>query len=337
MSEKSFFTSEAVEALATLGHIQDVDFAALPKEALPPGMLIDEPHVMVIKRGDGSVSVESLTPHIDKARGKPSLRKGTATALTLESFIALVNHHATGDSAIFADPQWRAPSLTAVIDYHGATLAIEPAEDGKIDEEEVVAMLGSSRRRFDDPGARFLQHRIRYEFPLSESWQTWLKHNAELMTQEEFAHFIEEHINETASPQEFEIADFQQRYKMRCGSPIELVELARGLEVNVNQSVKSKTILASGERQIVFETEHRDAQNNAIDVPGLFLLNVPIFYGGAEQRIPCRLRYRVINGALKWAYEILRPDIYIDERVQEDCETVRRQTGLPVFAGAPEI
>lgn len=336
MSENSFFTDEAVKAIHGLGHFQSVEFMPLPTEALPTDMLVEQPHVMVICHGDGSIRVESLKPHVDQARGKPSQRKGTATALTLESFIALVNHHATDDTAIFADPQWRKPSLTAVIDYHGATPAIEPDEDGKIDEEEVVAKVAPRGRRFDDPGARFLQHRIRYEFPLSESWQTWMENNGEMMGQDDFARFIEEHINETASPMEAEIADFQHRYKMRCGSPIELVELARGLEVNVNQSVKSKTVLASGERQIVFETEHRDAQNNAIDVPGLFLLNVPIFYGGEEQRIPCRLRYRVSSGVLKWGYEILRPDIYIDERVQEDCEAVRRKTGLPVFAGTPE-
>lgn len=336
MSEKSLFTADAVEALTKLAHIQDVEFMALPETALPPGMLVDEPHVMVIRSGDGRVNVESLTPHIEKARGKPSQRKGTATALTLRSFIDLVNRHAKDESAVFVDPQWRQPHLTAVIDYHAATPSIAPAKDGKIDEEALAAYT-EQFTGFDDPGARFLQHRINYDFPLSESWKTWLENNGTLMDQDDFARFIEEHINETASPENLEIADFQQKYKMRCGSPIELVELARGLEVNVEQRVKSKSVLASGERQIVFETEHRDAQNNAIDVPGLFLLNVPIFYGGEEQRIPCRLRYRVNSGVLKWGYEILRPDIYIDERVQEDVAAVERETGLPVYAGAPEV
>lgn len=315
------FTAEAVQSLAALGARQEVNFEALPKGALPPDLLVEEPHVAVVFDAKGGVDIRSLKPHIDEARGRPSSRVGTAKATTLESFVALTNRHKVESSAVFADASWKAPSLTAVIDYHSAS-----AEGA-----------GASATAGDDNGARFCRHRIRYDFPLSEQWKLWVANNGEPMLQADFAAFLEDHIAEIAAPFPQEVAEVQQNYKTTLGAPLEILDLSRGLEVRVGAKIKTKTRLQSGEQSLVFETEHTNAAGEPIEVPGMFLIQVPIFDRGESARVFARLRYRPAGDkGVLWFYQLHRPDLVVAERVDADVEKVRSESGLPVYHGAPE-
>lgn len=315
-------TAEAVKAIAELvrrDHVE-VEFRALPPKAIGHGRMVEEPHVAIVRKGD-SVEIVSLTPHIDAVRGKPRARTGTAEATTLESFIRLVNHHRRdGESVIFANTDWRAPSLTAVLDYH----VTAEAEDRDIDD-------------FEDLGARSGRHRVHYAYPLSEPWQAWVKGNGAKMTQRDFAEFLEEHITELAAPTEAERIQWERDYKARFATPAELLDLSRGLEVTVGARVKNRTKLQTGETQMVFEVEYADAEGGELVVPGLFLLSVAPFHRGQIIRIPVRLRFRAGAQDITWFYEMIRPDQFIDERLQDDVETVVAATGLQLFDGTPEM
>jgi uncharacterized protein YfdQ (DUF2303 family) len=316
------FTAAAVQSLAALGARQDIKFLPLPEGALPPDLLVEEPHVAVVYDGKGGVDIRSLKPHIDEARGRPSQRTGTARAKTLESFIDLTCRHKVESSAVFADASWKAPSLTAVIDYHAES-----------DTECATETAG------DDPGARFCRHRIHYDFPLSDQWRIWVENNGKVMSQENFAAFLEDHIAEIAAPFPQEEAEVKAKYKTVLGAPLTLLDLSRELEVTVGAKIKSKHRLESGEQAIVFETEHTstNTRGEAVEVPGMFLIQVPIFDRGEPGRVFARLRYRPAGeqGVL-WFYELHRPDLAVAERVDADVERVKNETGLPVYHGAPE-
>jgi uncharacterized protein YfdQ (DUF2303 family) len=293
------------------------EIMALPDGALPKGLAVTTPSIGV-KREAGGITLVDLAPYVERLAGKPVRRKGTAMATTLGSFIDLTVRHKALNSVVFADANWKAPKFTAVIDYHTevAGAAIEPG---------------------DDPHARFGQHRIVYTFPLSEAWKVWIKNNAEPMGQAEFAAFIENHIVDLASPNQIEINEARDNHKTTVATPAELIELSRGMEVTVGARIKSKTNLASGEKQLVFETENRTADGSTLVVPGLFVVNVAPFYQGEPMRIFARLRYRPSEGGVVWFYELYRPDLAIEERVTADLDTVRDSASVPVFHGAPEI
>lgn len=251
------------------------------------------------------------TKHLfDEWRAHPERKSGTAKVSTLQSFTDLVNRHKTDNSVIFANIDWRKPSLTAVIDYHAK-------ENGSL----------------ADNG----KHRVLYEFPLSEEWQAWVSLNGKAMTQQDFAFFIEDRIPELAAPHEEEITYWEATLGGRVAYPNQIVELSRGLKVNAETKLRSNTVLATGEGELTWEEEHRDHKGDRLIVPSLFILQLPPFFRGEKARVPARLRYRVKDGAVTWFYQLYRPDLYITEQVERDFERALDETDLPGFQGAPEM
>jgi len=269
-------------------------------EGLPPSV------PLLYSRKDGRLV--SLREHIEAFRLRPHAKTGTATAQTVDAFIALVNRHKTADSVVFADSTWTKPSFTAVIDYH----------------------------RVADTEPDNLHHRISYAFPLSDEWQLWLKGNRQKMTQADFAAFLEDRVADLASPFDTERTELERLFQTKIAAPNELITFSRGLEVMVEAKVKNVVTLQSGEGQIVYDEVHKDAQGNKVIVPGLFMLRIPIFFMGLPVRVPVRLRYRASGGDITWFYDIYRPDTFVTERIREDLRIVGEKTALPTFEGTPE-
>lgn len=282
--------------------VLSIDLTHLGDGGLPPDVpLIWDPK---------SSQLVSLKTHIEQYRLHPQFKRGTATALTLESFINLVERHKTTDSVVFADTSWRKPSFTAVIDYH------EEASGGEADHGK---------------------HRIHYAFPLSEEWQAWVKMDGEVMSQHDFATFLEDRIAELSSPTEAEKIEFERDFSTTVATPAEVVRLSRSLQVNVESRVKAAHTLQNGAGHLAWEETHADSDGKPLVVPGIFLLNVAPFFMGEPIRIPVRLRYRVTSGNIKWFYQMYRPDKYVTERVQIDLDTVAQNSALPAFEGTPEM
>lgn len=299
-------TAPAVREIADLAKDSQFQIGSITVPGQAKGLPSFFPALLDPKTGKAS----SLKALAEEWRLTPDRKRGTAEVTTLESFIHLVGRHKTEDSVIFADTDWRQPSLTAVIDYHS---------------------------RGSDGAADNGKHRIHYQFPLSDSWKAWTEINGQLLPQVQFAEFIEDRIMDLAAPDTLEEEDWRHKFSFRVAFPNELVSLSKGLQVNSEAKVKNAVSLQSGEAQIVFEEEHRDASGNKIDVPGMFILQVPPFFSGAPARIPVRLRYRLAGGQLKWICQLYRPDIYITEQVIRDMERSAAETELPVYQGEPEM
>ena len=239
----------------------------------------------------------------------PARKTGQAEALTLESFFELVNRHKTADSVIFADTDWTKPALTAVIDYHEAKSA---------------GIAGNCK------------HRIHYPYPLSEEWKKWIELNGQPMKQAEFAYFLEDRIGELAAPTDHEKVTLENQFATKIALPSHVMELSRGLKVNVESRVKTAVTLQSGEGQIAWEETHSDGDGKPLKVPGLFMLSIAPFFMGDKIRIPVRLRYRPVAAMVMWSYEIYRPDLAITEHVRQTLFEAREKTSLPVYEGKPE-
>lgn len=272
-----------------------------------PGMPDSVP--LAVRRGVNP-SVESVRARLEEYRLFPERRRGTATVDTKESFIELTNRHKIDDSAIFADMDWRKPSLTAVIDYHQKQAAGQAA---------------------------YGQHRVHYAFPLSDEWQAWLDKNGTRMSQADFAWFLEDRIPELSAPTDSERAIYERDFATTVATPAQVVELSRGLQVHVASHVKNAITLASGEGNITFDEAHQDAAGGKLKVPGIFILSISPFFMGDKVRVPVRLRYRPQNGSIVWFYEIWRPDQVITEHVRHAFKDVLAATELPGFEGKPEM
>lgn len=264
--------------------------------------------VPVAKLHGESPEFDSLKKLAEEWRLYPERKTGTAQVDTLNSFIDLTNRHKTDNSVIFADTNWQKPALTTVVDYH----------------------------KLEGTDAGWLSHRVHYAFPLSEQWQTWVAMNGKPMGQADFAQFIEDNIADLSSPEVMEVTDYEAKFATKIATPSELVALSRGLAVRVESKAVSSVVLQSGEGEIVWDEVHQGADGKKLKVPGLFMLQIPLFHMGEAQRVPVRLRYRVREGATLWFYQIYRPDVAVTERVTEDYDTATGDTGLPGFIGKPE-
>lgn len=245
----------------------------------------------------------------------PRRRTGTAALTKIDSLIAHVNRFKDADSALFAIDDRTKPSIEAVLDYHPAGATSDP---------------------------RFGKHRSRFDFPLSDEWQAWAKFDKEVFQMREFAEFLEDRIPDVLDmiPDEDSLPEDLARFVNLCGgsiaSPNKLVELSRGLHVNENAAVTEAVNLGSGEGVISFRSEHTDAGGNRLNVPGLFLIGIPVFRHGPFYRLAARLRYRKTPGGIVFFYELWRADRAFDHAFGDACERVRVETELPLLFGKPE-
>jgi uncharacterized protein YfdQ (DUF2303 family) len=251
--------------------------------------------------------VRSLKERIEEHRLAPARRKGTARADTLASFIELTNRHKDDQSALFGQTAWPKPRLTAVLNYDSS---------------------GSP--------ARFGDHRVVYDFPLTEEFKAWVACNAQPMDQEVFAAFLEEHAAELSAPTDGEKSNYERLFNEAMATPSELIMLSRHLEVFVSAKAKQGVRLQTGERVVEFTEEHQNAKGEKIVIPGIFIVSVPAFVDGDAVRIPARLRYRISGGEIKWFYQLYRWETYLREQVGYDLKEAAKKTDLPAFEGAPE-
>jgi hypothetical protein len=285
--------------------------------------------------GNGIAPVEKF---FDAYRERPKHRKGTAVMRDAASFIAHVNRFKSMESALFADPTKGRPGIACVFDYHEAVNRSPAGEDGEFNAVEPAAE------------ADWMQHRARYDFPLSPEWMAWGGANGKWMDQAEFATFIEER-NEDIIPnpptfKESELSAADSRLKDliddldgTLANRRAMMGLSRGLNITATSKVVNVVGLNSGTGAIVFEEDHRtqDSEGKKVDVPSLFLLGIPVFENSPDlYRVVVRLRYRRQGGGIQWKADLYRHDKVFDHACRDVWSEIEKATGLPLFVGAPE-
>lgn len=277
-----------------------------------PALVVLEPNedpakaikVLVGPGGD----VISIKKFVDEYRTGPERRKGTTTLHDLSSFVQFVMRFQDQGSAIFADRINATPLLTAVLDYSQGNGA----------------------------APRFGEHRAVYPFPLSDEWKAWTSLNAKPMGQAAFAEFLEGRIADVIDPLSALETTKELMESLLCkfASPARLMDLARSLTVRVESTVANQQNLSSGESVLRYDTVHTDERGAPLDVPGAFLISVPVFRSDVRYQLAARLRYRVKEGKVTWWFELYRSAETFDHAFSQACLFASAQTSLPLFMGA---
>jgi uncharacterized protein YfdQ (DUF2303 family) len=316
MTNTNTLKNDTVREIAELGaQAAGIDFVTITTPETLKGVA---PEVTIgIKHGKEPQLID-VSPFLEKYRHTPAFKSGTATTLTLDSFIDLTNRHRTEHSVVFAELDVSKPRLEAVIDYHRINNPETP--EGNIG-------VGNPDN---------LKHRILYKFPLSDEWKNWQENNNKTFSQKEFATFIQDNIVELSTPTDEEKKHFEKLFASTIATPVELIKLSSSLQVNVDSKVINSIRLESGEGQIKFEEAHLGADGKPLKVPGLFMINIPIFVDSEPVRICAHLRYRVNGGAVSWSYKLHRADQVIQDRIKRDAILASSSTSIPVYFGSPE-
>lgn len=271
-------------------------------------------------------ALESIKPYLDEYASQPDRRTGNAILADLSSLAEWTNRHKSKDSVLFCDTDPKAPSMTAIIDYHA---------EG--DDNEKTARFG-----------RFTGH---YAFPLDERWKIWSAINGKALNQAMFAEFLEENVNDLIAPDmkidgagneiKFDplahrdaVSKFLALIGGEVATPAEVVKLSRGLSLTAQAKVGSRVNTQSGERAVVYEEVHTDGNGEKIRIPQLFLICIPFFHLSTNfYRIPVRIRYGLSDGRVIWTLALWNTDEIFDEAVRDAAADACADTALPLFFG----
>lgn len=273
-----------------------------------------------LERGDENKAIAVAVPKgfelksvkglLDEYRLLPDRKKGVATITQLDAFIEYVLRHKTEQSIVFLDDtNPNAISLRAVFNPHGAA-------------GEVTG--------FGDFGCA-------YPFPLSDEWKTW-SDIEEDMPQAAFAAFLEEHIVDVLDPSAAgdKAKTLAETLGIKLAGVSTLMELSRGLSLNIGLRSEIRLDRTTGERRIVFHEEQKDDNGHPMKVPGGFVIAIPVFRLGSLYQLSVRLRYHLDDKKLPlWNLSLQGAERVLEHAIKEAGDLVHKQTALPVFRGAP--
>jgi len=266
--------------------------------------------VLLVPNGMNAVSINE---YLDKNLLLPKRRKGTIKTQRLTSFNDVTNRFKNESSAVFAaatvSEQVINASVTTILNYHPANGVNTDAQHG--------------------------DHRVEYNFPVSKELLFWLSNNGKAMTQADFALMLEERINEMTVATDAD-RDAILNLSPKFAEPLEILELSKRLTIYSEEATVQSVNLSSGEKEIRFSSEHKDAQGKPVKVPDFFMIRVPLFTGEKEHRIAVRLRYRKAGAGVLWYYDLYRLDVVFQTAFEQALEAVKKETGLPLFLGSPE-
>jgi hypothetical protein len=173
---------------------------------------------------------------------------------------------------------------------------------------------------------------------LSKEWKAWGERAGKPMSPAEFAEFLEVRVPDVYwGDQRSEYTNLlNQQLELRLATPSALIALSRNLAVNVDVAVRHAQTTSSGEIAITYVEQHRDGEGAPIRVPNAFLVAIPVVQGGPPYQILARLRYRIRDGKVTWAYDLHRTDLAFDAAIREIGQRVADATGCTVFLGSPE-
>ncbi|MDT0387865.1 DUF2303 family protein [Streptomyces dubilierae] len=223
----------------------------------------------------------------DEYKDTPSRKQGTTTVRDAQSFVAYWDKHHDDHSEVYADSERL--TITAVLDAH------------------------------TQQDARWGGHRLHLALRETTAWKQWLHWDGQLMDQESFAEFLEDHLPELLEP-----------------SAAEMLEIAQSFQAAQKVDFQSATRLSSGQRQFQYvETQTTKAgQKGQLTVPEQFTIGLVPFDGSEGYKLTARLRHRIGQNGLRLGYRLERPDDIRKTAFDDVVKAIGEQIDTPVMNGS---
>ncbi len=263
---------------------------------------------------------------------KPARRKGTANLTDLQSMIDWANRFKGASSVLFANPDMTAPTLTCIADYHAA---------GPVNLDNTTG----------DPTASHCHHRGVYSFPLSDEWKTWMRISGEQLDKDDLGEVIEANAKDIMDPTtaiingkedeknegwENRLIRTAQQIEGNFGQLTKLLQMSKQFQVHETSNLTIISNRDTGEGEIQFVSEHKDAAGQPLKIPNLIIIAIPVFRGGAPYRMAVRFRYRKTGGNIKFILTLYNPEKSFEAAFNEAVIEVTKETGLLTLMGSPE-
>jgi uncharacterized protein YfdQ (DUF2303 family) len=199
----------------------------------------------------------------------PTRIQQKTTHASLSSLAAYVIRHNLGAAAIFADPTAGRFRVEAVIDYH------------------------TELRPVNEPLAAWCEHRATWKAEPSKEWEEWAAIDGKWINQDEFAAFIDAHIDDIVVASLDVAGD-----TITTPSQAKMLTIARKAVGEKNSTYKAGEMAENGDhqshsRQITITKVGKG--DDSFEVPEYFAIAIPAFIEIAAAAVPTPQRARLLT------------------------------------------
>jgi uncharacterized protein YfdQ (DUF2303 family) len=168
---------------------------------------------------------------------------------------------------------------------------------------------------------RWREDRVYLDLKTSPEWDAGNAANGKLLSQDQFADFIEDQLSTIAAPE---------------GAV--LLEIVQSMQGYKSVNWKSADWLANGQRQFAWEEaiEAKAGRTGKLEIPAQFTLALRPFMGSEPFAVTANLRYRINNGNLAIGFKLVEPERRMEVAVDDVMTKVANETNLTVLAGWPD-
>lgn len=190
---------------------------------------------------------------------------------------------------------------------------------GNRDRGSIVAVFNGHQTSAEGT-AGWGDHRSTLTLQKTPEWEAWTRASGQMVDQEQFAEFLEDHVGEVREP-----------------DGAELLEVATSIQASIGATMKSAIRLDSGQVQVAYEEsiEARAGKAGALTIPTRVVLALTPYEGGEPYKVEARFRYRLANGALKLGVVLDRPDDVLKAAFADVVKAVEDDTSCTVLMGTP--
>lgn len=156
----------------------------------------------------------------------------------------------------------------------------------------------------------------------SVEWRRWTGKNKSLMSQLDFASFLEENLGDIASADGYPTGT-------------QMLHMATGLEITQDSRIKSAIRLQSGGVRVEYVQDDNAETAQSMEVFSKFAIGLPVFWAGAAYQVEARLKYRLKEGKLTFWYELNREDKVMEDAAKTLTASIQQKIGFPLYHGNP--
>lgn len=238
-----------------------------------------------------SQKVESLAAYFPPARIKRAVR-----LLEAGSFVEYVNRFKTDDTLIFANVSKTGAKFTAMLDYHGAAPALQPA---------------------------YCAHVAEFEAIQTPEWKIWKSADRTQLYQLAFATFLEDNAGLFVEPNGAELLELVRSLhghkNARFNASVRLNNGAYSVCYDEDIVVKSSNVTTSGE----------------LELPPVIKAGMSVFQGADAYEIPARLKTRIEDRRLVLFYETIALHKIVRESILLLVKQIADGTDIIPLLGNP--
>lgn len=259
--------------------------ATLAQQALKP-QEVEPGGIYLVATADGRVERVDLSG--PEHTGEIARKTGRTVVRDAASFLTYWAKHHDDASEIYSDVEQL--TVTAVLDAHAA----------------------------NSPG--FGEHRLHLALRKTKAWEEWTAMDGKLLTQDQFANFLEDHLPNLVEP-----------------DAATMLEIAQSIKASTKAEFQSSSRLQSGERKFSFveDTKASAGAKGDIAIPEVFKIAVPPFEGADAYSMTARFKYRIDRGQLALGFKLEQPEERARAAFADVLTAIAEGVDAPILNGTP--